>query len=157
MLESKSMALLSYWVTQKALQLFFSILPLYLSVLGLTQCTPDSFRELKDPYVLYIDSHLSLKTGSKEYYQWVLGRERPRDCSVLELSRNICILHQTFHCSVGLSHPDKCLWFFDIRWLMSNCVIAWSDKRHPNSRGIAALHRNSGSQDGKKIQRLLNS
>ena len=106
---------------------------------GADQCTPDSFRELKDPYVLYIDSHLSLKTGSKEYYQWDLGRERPWDYSVLELSRNICILHQTFHCSVGLSHPDECLWFFDIRWLTSNCVIAWSNKRHPNSRGIASL------------------
>ena len=29
-------------------------------------------------------------------------------------------------------------------------MIAWSDRRHPNSRSIASLHRNSGSQDGKK-------
>ena len=27
----------------------------------------------------------------------------------LELSRNICILQEPFHCCAGLSHPDECM------------------------------------------------
>ena len=84
---------------------------------GAEQCTPDSFRESIDPYELYIDSHLSLKTDRKEYYWWDLGSERPRDCSILELCRNICILQQPFHCCVALSHPDECFWFYSVMWL----------------------------------------
>ena len=45
-----------------------------------------------DKHVLYIDSHLSLKTDNNEYYQWDIGSERPRDCGILELCRNSYIL-----------------------------------------------------------------
>ena len=70
----------------------------------------------------YTIDYLSLKTGSKEYYKWDLGSVRPRDCSVLELCRNICILQQPFHCCAGLSHPDECFWFFGKRWLTYDCL-----------------------------------
>ena len=38
-----------------------STLLFYLYVIEADHCTPDSFQESTDPYVLYIDSHLSLK------------------------------------------------------------------------------------------------
>ena len=68
-------------------------------------------------YSTLIHIYRSKQWDSKEYYQRDLSSERPRDCSILELCRNICILQQPFHCSVGLSHPDECFWFFGIRWL----------------------------------------
>ena len=114
---------------------------------GRDQCTPAFLRELTEPYVLYIDSHLSLTTDSREYYQWDLGRERPRDCSVLELCRNICILQQTFHCCIGLSHPDECFWFFGIRWLTYDCL--WSGDLTDDTQILKVLHHCKGILDRK--------
>ena len=86
---------------------------------------------------------------TKEYHQRDHHSERLRDCSVLELCRNICILQQPFHCCVGLSHPDECvlltLWYTVIDVWLS--VIAWSDRRRPNSRSLASLQTNTGSTE----------
>ena len=86
------------------------------------QCTPGSFWESKDPHVLYINSHLSLKTDIKEYYEWDLSGKRSRDCIILELCRNSCISQQTFHFSAGLSQSDECFWLFGITWLTYDCL-----------------------------------
>ena len=139
------------WVTQQTLQFFLSILPFYLPALGLTntRLTLSENRQTHT-YSTLIHIYRSKQWDSKEYYQRDLSSERPRDCSILELCRNICILQQPFHCSVGLSHPDECFWFFGIRWLMLNCL--WSRNLTNDAlilEAAALLQNKTGSTDAK--------
>ena len=64
-------------------------------------------------YSTLIHIYCSKQWDSKKYYQRDLSSERPTDCSILELCRNIFILQQPYYCSVGLSPP----------YFSKNCII----------------------------------
>ena len=104
------------------------------------QGTSDSFRESTDPYVLYIDSHLSFKTmtlrniikeiiavkglGIVVFWNFVVIFAFYNSCFIVVLDSTI--------------RMSACFWLFGVQWLTYDCL--WPRDLRDDSLILEALH-----------------
>ena len=113
---------------------------------GADQCTPDPFRELTDPYVLYIYSHYIYrsKQTAKNITNEILAVKGQRIAVFWNFVVTVAFFNSHF-IVVALSHPAECFWYFGIRWLTHNCL--WSRDLSDDAPILEALHHCKATPD----------
>ena len=127
--------------------MLLSILPFYLPVLGLTNARLTlSGNWQSRTYSTLIHIYRLQQTVGNITNEILAGK----DLGIAVFWNFVVIfafLQQTFHCCVGLSHPDECFWFFGIRWLTYDCL--WSGDLTDDTLILKVLHHCKGILDRK--------